>query len=210
MPLPKLEFVLQSYDCAFTEKAHNDPTACITFGVFKPVDGPMSVMILDCWQDHLQYPDLRPKVMDEFETVYGEGKDKKRVEMILVEEKAAGISLIQDLQRAQLPVQGYNPGRADKVQRLSIVSNIIRAGRVWVPESSVNKGYVRDWAEGAISQICAFPDATHDDYVDALTQALRWLRDAGFLNIDPAPREDYDEDDYIDANPQPRGNPYAQ
>jgi len=173
------------------------------------MDGPMSVLVLDAWQDRLQYPDLKPRVMDEFETVYGEGKDKKRVEMILVEDKAAGISLIQDLQRAQLPVQSYNPGRADKVQRLSIVANIIRAGRVWVPESSMNKGYVRDWAEGAISQICAFPDATHDDYVDAMTQALRWLRDAGFLNIDPAPREDYDEEDYIDANPQPRVNPYA-
>ena len=41
--------------------------------------------------------------MDEFETVYGEGKDKKRVEMILVEEKAAGISLIQDLQGNKYP-----------------------------------------------------------------------------------------------------------
>ena len=210
MPLPKLEFICMSLDCAYTDKSQNDPTACLVFGVFKPLDAPMSVLILDAWQDHLQYPDLKPRVMDEFEVVYGEGKDKKRIEMILVEDKSAGISLIQDLQRAQLPVESYNPGKADKVQRLSIVANIIRAGRVWVPESSVNKGYVRDWAEGAISQICAFPDATHDDYVDALTQALRWLRDAGFLNIDPPPRDDYDPEDLIDANPVQRGNPYAQ
>jgi predicted phage terminase large subunit-like protein len=209
MPLPDLEFVLQSYDCAYTEKQVNDPTACITFGVFKPMDGPMSVLILDAWQDRLQYPDLKPKVLEEFETVYGEGKKRKRVEMILVEDKSAGISLIQDLQRAQLPVQSYNPGKADKIQRLSIVANIIRAGRVWVPESSINKGYVRDWAEGAVSQICAFPESTHDDFVDALSQGLRWLRDAGFLNIDPPPREEWDDDDYADANPKKRVNPYA-
>jgi predicted phage terminase large subunit-like protein len=167
-PIPRLEFVIQSYDCAFTEKAHNDPTAAITFGVFKPMDGGMSVLIMDCWQDRLQYPDLKPKVIDEYETVFGEGKDKKRVDLVLVEDKAAGISLIQDLQRAHIPARAYNPGRADKVQRLSIVANIIRAGRVWVPESTNRKGYVRDWAEGMVSQVCSFPNTDHDDFcVDA-------------------------------------------
>ncbi len=208
-PIPKLDFVVQSYDCAFTEKAQNDPTAAITFGVFRQEDGPGSVLIIDCWQDRLQYPDLRPKVIDEYETVFGEGKDRKRVDLVLVEDKAAGISLIQDLQRAHIPVRAYNPGRADKVQRLSIVANIIRAGRVWVPESSVRKGYVRDWAEGMISQVCSFPNTDHDDFCDAMSQALRYLRDAGFLNIDPIPDE-LDEDDYIDAGQRRKVNPYAE
>jgi predicted phage terminase large subunit-like protein len=208
---PKFEYIVQSYDCAFTDKTINDATASITFGVFKPTDGPMSVMVIDCWQDRLQYPDLRPKVKDEFEVVFGEGKNKKRVDLILVEDKAAGISLIQDLQRAHLPVRAYNPGRADKTQRLSIVSNIIAHGRVWIPESSKNKGYVRDWAEGMVSQVCSFPESAHDDFVDALTQALRYLRDSGWLDIDgPAP-EAYDEDDYADSGlAKKKGNPYAQ
>jgi predicted phage terminase large subunit-like protein len=207
---PKFEYILQSYDCAYTEATLNDPTACITFGVFKPQDGPMSVMVIDCWQDRLQYPDLRPKVIDEYETVYGEGKEKKRVDLILVEDKSAGISLIQDLQRAHLPVRAYNPGKADKMQRLNIVSNIIARGRVWIPESSQRKGYVRDWAEGFVSQICSFPEATHDDFVDSATQALRYLRDGGWLEIDPPPPEDYDEEDYIDSGlTKVRVNPYA-
>ena len=181
-PLPKLEFVLQSYDCAFTEKLHNDPTAAITFGVFKPMDGGMSVLIIDCWQDRLQYPDLKPKVIEEYETVFGEGKDRKRVDLVLVEDKAAGISLIQDLQRAHVPARAYNPGRADKIQRLSIVSNIIRAGRVWVPESSNRKGYVRDWAEGMVSQVCSFPNTDHDDFcVDA--DSLVAMADGSFKRI---------------------------
>ena len=198
---PKLEYILQSYDCATSDKTKNDPTGAITFGVFKPMDGGMCVMILDCWQEHLQYPDLRPKVIDEFEVVYGEGKGKKRVDVILVEDKSAGISLIQDLQRASLPVIAYNPGRADKVQRLSIVANIIKAGRVYVPESSVKKGYVKDWAEGCVSQICSFPEGTvHDEFVDCISQGLRYLRDAGWISID-FPREDaVDEDDILDAD----------
>ena len=206
---PKFEYIVQSYDCAYTEQTQNDPTACITFGVFKPLDAPMSVMVIDCWQDRLQYPDLRPKVVKEYETVYGEGKERKRVDLILVEDKSAGISLIQDLQRAHLPVRAYNPGRADKVQRLNIVSNIIARGRVWIPESDARKGFVKDWAEGFVSQICSFPESTHDDFVDACTQALRYLRDAGWLDIDPPPREDYDEDDYVDSGKKRRVNPYA-
>jgi predicted phage terminase large subunit-like protein len=170
----------------------------------------MSAMVIDCWQEHLQYPDLRPKVIDEYATVYGEGKDAKRVDLILIEDKSAGISLIQDLRRGHLPVVPYNPGRADKVQRLNIVSNIIARGRVWIPESDIRKGYVKTWAEGFVSQICSFPDAKHDDFVDACTQALRYLRDGGWIDIDGAPPEAYDEDDYADSQRgKAKGNPYA-
>ena len=210
---PKFEYIIQSYDCATSDKTINDPTGSITFGVFKPMDGGMCVMVLDCWQEHLQYPDLRPKVIDEFETVYGEGRDKKLVDLMLVEDKSAGISLIQDLQRAHLPVHAYNPGRADKVQRLSIVANIIKAGRVWVPESGNRKGFVRDWAEGMVSQICSFPEGTvHDEFVDCISQGLRYLRDAGWISIDAAPRDDIEEEDITDAeiyNMRGRVNPYG-
>jgi predicted phage terminase large subunit-like protein len=207
-PLPKLEYVIQSYDCAYTEKTINDPTASITFGVFKPQDGGMCVLVIDAWQDRLQYPDLKPKVIDEYEIVFGEGKTAKKVDLVLVEDKAAGIVLIQDLQRAHIPVRAYNPGRADKVQRLSIVANIVKAGRVYVPESSNRAGYVRDWAEAMVTQICSFPNVDHDDFCDAFSQALRYLRDASWLNIDPLPPDDYDPEDYVDAGVT-RTNPYA-
>ena len=211
-PFPKLEYILQSYDCATSDKTYNDPTGSITMAVFKPQDGGMSVLILDCWQEHLQYPDLRPKVIEEFEVVYGEGRDKKLVDLLLVEDKSAGISLIQDLQRAHLPVHAYNPGKADKVQRLSIVANIIKAGRVWIPESSKRKGFVRDWAEGMVSQICSFPETAHDEFVDCMSQGLRYLRDAGWISIDAPPREDILQEDIDDAelyNRKGRQNPYS-
>jgi phage terminase large subunit-like protein len=94
------------------------------------------------------------------------------------------------------------------MQRLNIVSNIIARGRVWIPESDRRKGYVKDWAEGFVSQICSFPESTRDDYVDSCTQALRYLRDSGWLEIDPPPRDDWDEEDYVDSG-RTRENPYA-
>ena len=204
---PKFEFIIQSYDCAFSEKTYNDPTAMTTWGVFKPQDGPMSVLLIDCWAEHLDFPKLKPKVLDEWRVSYGEGKDAKRPDLIIVEDKAAGISLIQELRHAHLPVVPWNPGKADKMQRLQITASIFATGRVWLPESSVRKGYVKDWAEGFLSQLCSFPDSNHDDYVDSATQAIRYLKDCGWLDINPEPRYD-DEDDYIDAMPA-RVNPYA-
>jgi hypothetical protein len=43
---------------------------------------------------------------------------------------------------------------------------------VWIPESDNRKGYVKDWAEGFVSQICSFPETTHDDLVDACVDSL--------------------------------------
>ena len=206
-PLPQFEYIVQSYDCATSDKTHNDPTACSVWGVFKPSpDKPTSVMLIDCWEEYMQYPDLRPKVVDESQIVYGDPNEfghGKKVDLILIEDKSAGISLLQDLQRAGLPVRAYNPSNADKMSRLNIVAPIIQRGRVYIPESMKNEGCARDWAEPLITQLCAFPEVRHDDLLDTVTQALRILRDMGFINIDPV----YDDEDY-DERPR-RVNPYA-
>jgi phage terminase large subunit-like protein len=48
-PLPRFQYIVQSYDCATSDKTKNDPTACTVWGVFKPNDDkPMSVMLIDC------------------------------------------------------------------------------------------------------------------------------------------------------------------
>lgn len=170
----------------------------------------MSVMLIDCWTEHMQYPELRPKVIEEYSSVYGDENEfgnGKKVDLILIEDKSAGISLIQDLQRAGLPVRNYNPGRADKTMRLNLVSPIIARGRVYLPESSTKPSTPRSWVEPFLNQVCSFPDARHDDLVDALSQALRVMRDMGMISIDPV--LDYDDDDYADETRQRRVNPYA-
>jgi len=208
-PLPRFEYVLQSYDCATSDKTKNDPTACTVWGIFRPSpDKAMSVMLIDCWEEYMQYPELRPKVIEESTAIYGDENEfghGKKVDMILIEDKSAGTQLIQDLQRAGLPVRSYNPGNADKTTRLNIVAPIIAKGRVYIPESSVNAGMARDWAEPLISQLCAFPEVRHDDLVDSTSQALRLLRDLGLISIDPVYNPD---DDYEEDRPK-RVNPYA-
>jgi predicted phage terminase large subunit-like protein len=207
-PLPELEYVLISLDTAYTDKEYNDPTACTVWGVWKPDDGPRAVLLMECWTEHLTFPKLKPRIRAEWEVSYGDDKKQKRPDLILIESKASGLSLMQELQAMHLPVMGWNPGRADKMSRLQIAASIFTSGRVWLPESGNRKGYVKDWCEGFISQLCAFPDATHDDYVDSATQAIRYLKDTGWLDINPEPT--YDDGDYVDETAKSLGNPYAQ
>ena len=204
-PFPEFLYIVQSYDTAFTEKEHNDPTAATTWGVFQPQDGPTSVMLIDCWQDHLTFPMLKPKIIEEFSVSYGDVR-QKRPDLILVENKASGISIIQELQKAHLPCVAYNPGRADKMQRLQIAATALVAKRVWLPESAKKKGFVKDWVEPALSQWCSFPDATNDDFVDSMSAAMRYLMDSGWIKINPEARSD--DDDLVDTK-RKKENPYS-
>jgi len=210
-PTPELEYVIASYDPATSEKTHNDPTACEVWGVFEQTDGGTCVMLMDAWDNHLAYPELRRRVInDHKEVVYGAdntfGKGRK-ADLVLMEDKSAGISLIQELQGSGVPVQGYNPGKADKIQRMNIVAPLIAKGKVYVPEDPDKPGEVAPWAKRFMRQVCSFPESGgHDDYIDALSQALRVLRDSGWLQLDPLPPRDYD---YADDRAKHRFNPYA-
>jgi predicted phage terminase large subunit-like protein len=211
-PTPNLEYVIASYDPATSEKTMNDPTACTVWGVFEREDDGTAVILLDAWDSHLSYPELRRKVINDFkEVVYGADNDfgkGRKADLILMEDKSAGISLIQELQGAGVPVRGYNPGRADKVQRLNIVAPLVSKGKVFIPEEATQKEEFALWAKRFLRQVCSFPEAGgHDDYVDSLSQALRVLRDSGWITLDPLPARDYD---YADDYQKKFVNPYSQ
>lgn len=210
-PLPPFEFILQSYDCAFTEKTTGDPTACSVYGVFSH-EGERQVMLLDAWDEHLSYPDMRKKVVADWTTEYGgtTGAQKgpmtraKRPDRILVEAKASGQSLIQDLRLARVPVIGYNPGNADKVSRAHQAAPTLELGVCWIPESGKNPGQPVSWALAFLRQLTKFPVADHDDYVDTFTQAIIYLRDEGWFQL-PQAREIEEPRQYR----KERVNPYA-
>jgi len=210
-PSPILEYVIASYDPATSEKTANDPTACGVFGIFESMDSGTGIILLDAWDQHLGYPELRRKVINDFkEVVYGSDNDfakGRKADLILMEDKSAGISLIQELQGSGVPVRGYNPGRADKVQRMNIVAPLIAKGKVYIPEDPDKPGEVAPWAKRFIRQVCSFPESGgHDDYVDVLSQALRVLRDSGWIQLDFLPSRDID---YADDRSKQRYNPYA-
>lgn len=215
-PLPDLEYVLQSYDTAFTDKTVNDPTACLVLGAFKLTrrNGTQRqcVLVLDAWDDHLEYTPLRKRILRDWKERYGANprdptQPGYRADALLVENKGSGISLLQDLQRGNVPAVSYNPGKADKTARAQAVLPIWDADCVYFIESSTEKGEVVTWARPFLTQLSKFSlvSAGHDDYVDAFTQALRFLRDKGLLALPMA-----EEDDAPESQPYgPRAkNPY--
>ena len=192
--MPFFEYVIQSYDTAFTEKTENDPTGCLVLGIFRPdQDSPHCAMILDCWTEHLKYPELRKKATDDYKNTYGD--QEAPVDILLIEDKGSGIPLIQDLQRAGLPVRKYNPGRPDKVMRLHAVSHLVYNGRVYIPESKQVPGEFVTWSEDFLREVCSFPNSAHDEMVDTLSQGLALLRDSGWISVDPDREQDEEEDE---------------
>lgn len=209
--LPQFEFILQSYDCAFTEKTTGDPTACSVYAVFT-FEGRRQVMLIDAWDEHLSYPELRTRAIRDWQTEYG-GPSKKdafnrsrRPDRVLVEAKASGQSLLQDLHLARVPAVGYNPGNADKVARAHQAAPVLEQDIIWVPESAKNPGQFVSWALPFIKQLEKFPVAEHDDYVDTFTQAVIFMRNDGWFTLPMAA----DREEPLKRRPdEVRVNPYA-
>lgn len=191
--LPPFEFVLQSYDTAFSEKSDNDPTGCTVWGVFTH-KGERNAMLIDAWDEHLSYPQLRKRVVDDWTTEYGgsTGTHKgppvkpRRPDRILVENKASGQSLIQDLRQARVPVAKFDPGTADKVARAHQMTPTLELGLLWIPESGKNPGQFVSWAQPFLKQLAKFPRAEHDEYVDTTSQAVIFLKNAGWFELPKA------------------------
>lgn len=238
-PLPAFDWILMSLDTAFTErtldkKTHNaDPTACGVFGVFQHEDR-SNFMLLDCWQDHLGFPDLIKKVKRESKQAYGADSDApllrpligpnhledagKKIDLIIIEDKGSGISLRQALEREGVMTFAYNPGRADKTARLHMVSHIFANRQVWLPESEKFPGRHRTWADPLVTQLCSFrgPNSIkHDDFVDVCSQAIRIAIDKGLMvakkkgRLDREDRDREHERETAVARQGPRVNPYA-
>lgn len=231
------------------ETGEADPTACQVWGVFmmpdqKPRDlfgrivhPPMNVMLLDAWQEWLRFPELVQRVLKARDVEYGAVDESliqpmiggqairgsgRKADQIIIEDKGSGISLRQTLEGAGIAAYAYNPGNADKLMRLHVVSHIFTNGLVWVPEGVLinpatkapvgHTGKFAKWAEPAIEQWCTFAgdgSIEHDDHVDALSQALRVLANNGVLQPIKRPELGPEEGTYARAPAARWENPYA-
>jgi len=211
-PMPDLFYIVQSYDSAFTERTQGDPTGCCVWGVFE-YEKRRNVLLLDCWNEHLGYPALKQRVMDDWKARYGGEKDNvmkpsRKPDVVLVEAKGSGQSLLQDLRLSNIPAVPYNPGRADKVARAHISTPLLENGVFWVLESAKNRGKPRTWVQPFLDQLEQFPAGEHDEMVDCWTQATIYLRDAGQLEVAVVPDDEPDDIDYT-ARQKARVNPYG-
>lgn len=201
--LPVFDFVIQSWDTAFTEKTTGDPSAMTVWGTAR-YEGKQIALLLDLVNERMAYPQLKKRVIDEWKSSYGE--NARRADTILVEQKASGQSILQDLRQANIPVRAYNPGKADKMVRAHAVAPLVDAEIVYIPESTKNPGQFVSWAQPLLKEMEVFPNGAHDDTVDTMTQALIYLKDAGW--IASGGYEEDEEAEYADDK-RVKKNPYG-
>ena len=178
--LPEIEYVIQSWDTAYSTKEKSSYSARTTWGVFQQ-SNQWNALVLDCWFDRVSYPDLRREAQDAY-NLY-------EPDAVLIEKKASGQSLLQDLRMAGVPVLAYSPDR-DKEARAHAASALLEDGRIWYPAD-------KKWAKDLINICSAFPAGDNDDIVDTCTQAWLRLRKQWFISHS----EDL-EDDVIEPEPR--------
>jgi len=167
---PRCDYIIQSWDTAFETTTRADFSACTTWGVWvnEEDNAINNIILLNVIKDRMEFHQLKKKVLEEY--------NEWEPDSLIVEKKASGISLYQELRRMGVPVQEFTPSKGnDKITRLNAVSDIIASRKVWVPNTR--------WADELVDEIASFPSGEHDDLVDATTLALMRFRNGGFLRL---------------------------
>ena len=116
--------------------------------------------MIDSFREKLTFPELKNQAVH----LYNE----LQPDLVLVEAKASGWSLVQELMRTGIPITPFNPKKMDKLARVHSVAPLFEGGRIWAPDT--------DESANVMNQFAMFPNTKHDDLVDSTTQALLRLR----------------------------------
>lgn len=173
--IPPIKYIIQAYDTAFSKKESADYSAITTWGIFEPKDGDKdNIILLDAQRGRWSFPELKEVAFNEHK--YWEP------DMVIIEAKATGRPLIDELRARGIPAMGFSPGRraggggVDKHLRMHTVSPLFEAGMVWAPAD-------KKFAEEVIEEVSSFPNGDHDDFVDSMTLALMRFRQGGFVTL---------------------------
>jgi predicted phage terminase large subunit-like protein len=172
--VPRLEYVIQAYDTAFSKKESADYSAITTWGIFRPeLDGAENIILLDAQRGRWNFPELKQVAFDEYEYW--------QPDMVIVEAKATGQPLIDELRLKNIPALGFSPGGRsggrDKVSRMHMVAPLFEAGMVWAPMD-------KSFADELVEEVTSFPNGDHDDFCDSMTLALMRFRQGGFIALE--------------------------
>ena len=157
-PQDKCSFsqIIQSWDTAIKAKDEHDYTVGITLGV-----NDYGYYILDLYRAKLEFPELIIAVKDSI--------SKWKPQSILVEDKSSGQSLIQTLKNEiKTPIIAIKP-KFDKITRFASHTPLFETGKIFINENA-------KWRIEFEKELLSFPKSSNDDQIDALSQALNYLK----------------------------------
>lgn len=179
---PICDHILCSVDTAFSTKERADYSAVTTWGVFKSFNKE-HLILLGAKKGHWSYPELRRELIKSYEF--------HEPDSIVIENKASGQSLIQDLSMYGLPIFAFQPDK-DKETRVHAISPMFAQGRVFYPHKEA-------WTEAVLEECRQFPLGQHDDYVDTVSQALLYVRNGSYVIPPDNIWNDIEEDGIIES-----------
>lgn len=153
--LPKFEQIVQSWDTASKESELADYSVCTTWGVKGT-----KRYLLHVLRERMEFPQLKRAVVDQIER-FAPGT-------VLIEDKASGIQLIQELRAVGHSIIKAIKPEGNKVMRLNAQTPAFEGGFVLLPWQAA-------WLESYVLELTTFPRGKYDDQVDSTSQALAWI-----------------------------------
>jgi predicted phage terminase large subunit-like protein len=172
--LPKIDetSLLASWDLAFKGGEKNDYVVGQVWG--RGVKGDRANhYLLDQERGQYDFPAT-------IEAMYRLRERNFNINTIVVEEKANGAAAIATLKNDVPGIVAVDP-EGGKESRASAAAPLFEAGNVWLPHPDQFP-----WVTGYMDEMGLFPRGSHDDQVDATTQALSRMKQRVIEEIDPA------------------------
>lgn len=155
------ENIYLSFDTAIKAGVNNDPTLCSVWGEYKN-----NYYLIDVFRKWLEYPELKKESLCLIE--------KWKPNCVLIEDKASGQILIQDLKKeSKVNVISIKPIK-DKITRFASVTPMFESGKVFLRKND-------NWLFDYEYEIISFPNSRHDDQVDSTSQFLNWINNRNFV-----------------------------
>ncbi|MGB9646343.1 MAG: phage terminase large subunit, partial [Stellaceae bacterium] len=151
----RFDRIVQSWDTANKATELSDFSVCTTWGVRGK-----DLFLLGLFRRRLEYPALKRAVREQ-QSLFGANE-------VLIEDKASGTQLIQELiTDGCYGVTRYQP-TCDKIMRLHAQTAMIE-NFVYIPEAA-------PWLAEYLHELMVFPKGKHDDQVDSTAQFLDWFK----------------------------------
>lgn len=185
---PEIQYIVQSWDTALTANEMSAYSACTTWGVFLDENYIEHLILLGMWRGRVEYPELREMAKRLYIDYRDSGKAHnpkftgRSPDLCLVEAKASGDPLIQDLHRGGIRAVSFNPSKyGDKIQRVRLITPIIEGGRVWLRAQAPQYDRLMPFSDEFLQEVATFPNSSSRDLVDTMTQALLKLKEGQYI-----------------------------